>query len=63
MPHAFNFSTDFCEASLVYKVSSRTARAVKQRNPPLKNQPINQPPPEREKERDRGKKKKRIKGL
>ena len=25
------------EASLVYKVSSRTARAVKQRNPVLKN--------------------------
>jgi hypothetical protein len=30
------------EASLVYKVSSRTARAI-QRNPVSKNQPTNQP--------------------
>ena len=28
--------TDLCEDSLVYRVSSRTARAVTQRNPVLK---------------------------
>ena len=49
--HAFNpssreakeggFFSEF-EVSLVYKVSSRSARAV-QRNPVLKNQPTNQP--------------------
>jgi hypothetical protein len=35
--HAFNPSTREAEASLVYKVSSRTARAI-QRNPISKNQ-------------------------
>jgi hypothetical protein len=35
--HAFNPSTQEAEAGLVYKVSSRTARAT-QRNPVLKNQ-------------------------
>jgi hypothetical protein len=34
--HAFNPSTGEFEASLIYKVSSRTARAI-QRNPVLKN--------------------------
>jgi hypothetical protein len=34
--NAFNFSTQEAEASLVYKVSSRTARAT-QRNPVSKN--------------------------
>ena len=37
--HAFNPSTKF-EASLVYKVSSRTARAT-QRNPFSKEKPTN----------------------
>jgi hypothetical protein len=35
--HAFNPSTREAEASLLYKVSSRTARAI-QRNPVLKKQ-------------------------
>jgi hypothetical protein len=35
--HAFNSSTLEFKASLVYKVSSRTARAI-QRNPVSKNQ-------------------------
>jgi hypothetical protein len=34
--HTFNPSTREAEASLVYKISSRTARAI-QRNPVLKN--------------------------
>ena len=37
MTHAFNPNTWEAEASLVYKVSSRTARAT-QRNPVSKNQ-------------------------
>jgi hypothetical protein len=37
MAHAFNPNTREAEASLVYKVSSRTARAT-QRNPVSKNQ-------------------------
>ena len=60
MAHAFNPSTwearggrisEF-EASLVYRVSSRTARAI-QRNPVLKNkQKTNNPPPKEEEERN-----------
>ena len=38
--HAFNPSTPEAEASLVYKVSSRTARAI-QRNPVSENQKAN----------------------
>jgi hypothetical protein len=43
------------EASLVYRVSSRTARAI-QRNPVLKNQK-----PERDREREREREKERKK--
>jgi hypothetical protein len=39
--HALNPSTREAEAGLVYRVSSRTARAT-QRNPVSKNQPTNQ---------------------
>jgi hypothetical protein len=38
--HTFNPSTREAEASLVYKVSSRTARAI-QRNPVSKNKQTN----------------------
>jgi hypothetical protein len=57
--HTFNPSTPEAkaggfsefEASLVYRVSSRTARAI-QRNPVLKNQTNKQtPPPQKKKEK------------
>jgi hypothetical protein len=41
MAHTFNPSTWKFKASLVYRVSSRTARAI-QRNPVSKNQPNKQ---------------------
>jgi hypothetical protein len=44
------------EASLVYRVSSRTARAI-QRNPVLKNHPPKKNQEERERERERERRK------
>jgi hypothetical protein len=38
VPYTFDPSTWEAEASLVYRASSRTARADTQRNPVLKNQ-------------------------